>query len=183
MIVFGRDLSEPISRAEDTSNVSFSLLSASDIDQHVGLRPSVSETEIRRRLARGHTCFVARRNGTIAHVCWAATGNAELDYLGCELELRATEVYLYGSYTAPDYRNMNMASVRSSYSADYFRARGYSRLIAVVQPRNKAAVRAVEKVGYLPLGVVGFVRLGPWRRFFHFLDGGRSVLPFRAGQR
>jgi len=43
---------------------------------------------------------------------------------------------------------------------------GYRRLVAVVVPENRAAFRPLEKIGYHPTGMMGYVQFGPWRLEF-----------------
>jgi ribosomal protein S18 acetylase RimI-like enzyme len=132
-------------------------------------------------LSQGQVCFVARHQGTIASTCWAAKQRARIDYLGCEIGLADDEIYIYESYTAPRFRSLNIAAVRGSEMMRHFRDSGYRRFVGVLMPENKAAFRPAEKVAYRRVGVIGYVKLGPWRRFFcRVQPSARSITICRA---
>jgi GNAT superfamily N-acetyltransferase len=165
-ILIERLLHVPIVEQQAGVEVEVSLLTAGDLDEYLAHRPGSSAAEICGRFRQGQKCFVARHQKIIANTCWAATGTARIDYLSCDISLAGDEVYTYGSYTAPRFRNLNIAAVRGNEMVRYFRERGYRRFVAIVMPENKVAFRPAEKIGYRRIGTLGYVKLGPWRRFF-----------------
>ncbi len=46
----------------------------------------------------------------------------------------------------------------------YFRTAGYRRMAAAILPENHPSLRAVAKTGYHPYGLIGDVKIGPWKR-------------------
>lgn len=145
---------------------SIGLLSEGEVDDYLSLRPETSPAEVRRRLERKHVCFAARHEGRIVSAAWLVTGRAWIDYLACEMQLAPDEAYLYESFTAPPFRGRNIPAMRGTYEARYFRDAGYRRLVAVIMPENKPALRHAEKAGWHVFGMMGYVALGPWRRDF-----------------
>jgi RimJ/RimL family protein N-acetyltransferase len=132
--------------------------------------------EIRRRLAAGHLAFVARYRGNIVHAGWVAFERAWIGYLSCEITLAADEAYQYESFTAPGFRGLNIAALRVTGMMRYCREAAFRRLIAVVMPENSPAFRPLEKAGYRPFGVMGYVKIGRWR--WNFCSASRhSGLP------
>jgi RimJ/RimL family protein N-acetyltransferase len=165
-ILIERLLQEPIMEQQAGVNVEVSLLTAGDLDEYLAHRPGSSAADICERFRQGQKCFVARHQNTIASTCWAATGIARIDYLSCEIRPAEDEIYTYGSYTAPQFRNLNIAAVRGNEMVLYFRELGYRRFVAILMPENMAAFRPAEKIAYRRIGIMGYVKLGPWRHFF-----------------
>jgi L-amino acid N-acyltransferase YncA len=166
VVLMERLLHEPIAEMTARLPVVIDLLKDTEADEYAGFRPGVDPSEIRRRLAAGQWAFVARHEGYIVHAGWAVAEQAWIDYLACQIGLAADEVYQYESFTAPDFRGKNCAAVRVAEMMRYFRDAGYWRMVAVVMPENTPAFRPMEKMGYRPFGVMGYVKIGRWRRNF-----------------
>jgi hypothetical protein len=166
MILVERCLKEPVIEVQAAVPVTVTLLHENELAEYLAFRSGAEAAEIRNRLERGYKCFVARQADAIASTCWAAIGSARIDYLGCKIQLADDEAFSYDSYTTPRFRNMNVPAVRGNEMVRHFRDLSYFRFVAVVVPENKAAFRPVEKVGYRRFGVIGYVKLGRWRRFF-----------------
>ncbi len=146
------------------------LLQETEVDEYVALRPTSDPAEVRRRLAAGQQCFTARHEGRLVHVCWVATHRAWIGYLQREIALAPDEAYIYDAFTAPDWRGQNISPARSAHMQRALWAAGTRRLLTVIMPENRPAFRPPAKTGYRPIGVLGYVRLGPWRRDFGRLD-------------
>ena len=142
------------------------LLRETEVDDYIGFRSGADSSEIRRRLEAGQRFFVARHEGRIIHGEWVATQRAWIDYLACEIRLAPDEVYVYDSFTSPDFRGRNISPARSTQALRYIRDAGYRRIMAAILLENKPAFRVFEKVGFRPLGLMDYVKIGPWRRDF-----------------
>lgn len=164
LIVLERPLDATVPKLEAQIPVTIDLLQPAEAAEYVRFHPTLTLAEVQRRLSAGHWCFVVRHAGAMVHAGWAGAGRAWIDYLGCELPLGAGEAYQYGSYTAPAYRGRDLAGARVAMMARWLHARGYRRLLAGVLPENWMAFRPLEKVGYRPVGWIGVVRFGWWRR-------------------
>lgn len=156
----------PPERIQAREPVVFDRLQEAEVDEYVALRPKTDRAEVRRRLAAGQWCFTGRYEGRLVHVCWVARDRAWIDYLHREIRLAPDEAYLYQAFTAPDMRGQNISPARGRYVQHTLREMGYRRLLAVIMPENKPALRPVEKVGYRFAGTLGYVQIGPWRRHF-----------------
>jgi len=165
-VLIERLLDEPVVEVMPRLAVAIGLLEESEIDEYVAFRPEADPAEICRRREAGQVCFVVRHEGRIAHACWAAMRQARIDYLARDIHLAPDEVYVYDSFTAPAFRGQNLSPTRAVQMARHFREKGHRRLIAVIMPENKRAFRPAAKAGYCPLGVMGYIKLGPWRRDF-----------------
>jgi hypothetical protein len=103
---------------------------------------------------------------------WIATGYAWMDYLGRGLALAPDEAYLHESFTVPAFRGRNIPVVRARHEARYFHAAGCRRIVAIIVPENAPALRHAVKSGWRRVGVMGYVKLGPWRRDFCRVNAG-----------
>lgn len=130
-------------------------------DEYAALRPDV---EVTTRLERGDRLLVARREGRIVSSAWLAERSARVEYLDRWLEVPPGAVYLYDVFTPPEER------ARGYYGAmlDRFLAseRPGRRVLAAVLPGPSTAERALARAGFRPVGTIGYVALGKWRRNF-----------------
>jgi len=166
LMLMERPLEESITAVRPRLPVVIGLLRETEVDDYIDFHPAANPPEIRRRLEAGHWCFVARYDGRVVHAGWAATQRAWIDYLACEIRLAPDEVYVYDSFTSPDFRGKNISPARHTQALLYFQDAGYRRIVAVILPENKPAFKVFEKVGFRPLGLMGYVKIGPWRRDF-----------------
>lgn len=168
MVLFERRLDDrPVELRLDPSVVA-SLLSRDEVDEYVAFHPGSVSSEIRSRLQTGQLCFIARHEGRIVNATWAATSQAAIDYLDAQIHLMPGDAYLYSTYTAPEFRGRRLAS--SMRIVRHLRGAGYQRSIAAIMAENKPALRMMERSGYSRFGMIGYFRLGPWRRLFRRLD-------------
>lgn len=152
--------------------VMIALLTADEIGDYVASRPQEDPVDVASRMAQGHRCFVARHEGSIVSGCWAGTGRILVPYLDGEILLGKQDVYAYGLYTLPKFRNFNISMALTEAYVEHFQASGYTRLIGAVMPENPAGLRAVEKRGACRFGTIGFIRFGQWRRDFCRISAG-----------
>ena len=127
------------------------------------LRPDKSAREVEARLRRDCNCFVAYQEGVIAHATWIATGRAWVNYLRGDFLLANDDIYEFDGYTHPLYRGQRLFWLRNAFARRYYRERGFRRMTGAVAIENTASLRAMESVGYHPIGLYGCWRLGPWQ--------------------
>jgi len=175
VILMERLLHEPIGEVMGGLPAVIDLLKPTEIDEYISFRPGTDPLQVRHRLSAGQKAFVARHEGRIVHAGWTTTTRARIDFLAREIPLGPGEVYQYESYTAPSSRGQNLAAVRITEMLRYFRRAGHRRMIAVVVPENTTAFRPLEKTGYRPFGLLGYIQLGRRRR--HFCQVNYNSLP------
>ncbi|MBC7790287.1 MAG: GNAT family N-acetyltransferase [Anaerolineae bacterium] len=156
--------------------MSIRLLGADEKENYLAFRPETPASLVTDRLGSGHLCFAARYQGRIIGATWATTKRAWIDYLDYDLPLRAGEVYTYDGFTLPEYRGHGVAPAISVHMLRYFAEAGYQRATRTILPENSASLRARKKAGYTPVGVMGYMRIGPWtRHFFSKIGSGNST--------
>ena len=165
-VLIERILDEPIHPMTSRIPVTIKLLERSNIDEYCEFHQDATISDIQKRLDSGHWCFIARFQGSIVHTCWAASRALWFEYLFREIQLAPDEVFVYNSYTDPSFRGLNISGVRILEMVRFFKGAGYRRLMGAVIPENKSAFRPGQKSGYRPVGIIGFIRIGPIKREF-----------------
>ncbi len=166
-MLLARPLTASLPEVAAPSLIRIAVLAPEETDAYLALRPDQSSAEIRLRLARGRLCFAAWHGGQIVHAAWGATQRAPIDYLMREIELAPDEAFVFDAFTEPAFRGRNLSPLRALVMGRFYRDRGYRRILTAVHPENRAGFRPLEKVGTRPVGLIGFVGIGPWR--WHFL--------------
>ena len=159
-------LEDPPPSSNSSSLLEARSLQETDLDAYVAFRPDVDVSEIRGRLAAGHRCFAAWYAGRLVSAVWVARQRAWIDYLAHEIGLAPDEAYAYDSFTVPDMRGMEIASARSGAMRRGLREAGVRRLLGAILPENQWAKRRARKRGHRRIGVIGYWKVGPWRRDF-----------------
>jgi GNAT superfamily N-acetyltransferase len=167
VLLLNRSLLEPIPDATPRLPVAISLLERTEITEYLEFRAGTSAGQIERRLDAGHCCFAGRYHGHLVATSWAATAQAWMHYLVCEVQLAPGEVYIYDSFTRPDCRGRGVSPAIGIEMLHHFRAAGYQRAVRAISPENRANLHAVAKTGYRPHCIMGYVKVGPWRRDFY----------------
>lgn len=155
---------EPISEVVTRLPVTIGLLERTKITEYLKLRVGTPAREIERRFDAGHCCFVARYQARLVSTSWAATREAWMHYLSCEVPIAPGEVYIYDSFTRTDFRSYGISQAVGVEMLRHFHRAGYGRAVRAVSPENRANLRAIAKTGYRPYGVMGYVKIGPWRK-------------------
>ena len=165
-ILIERGLDASVPDATARVPVTVSLLREAEVDEYLALRPDSDPVAIRRRLRDGERCFAVRCDGRLVSVAWVATGSVWIEYLGRYMPLAAEEAFAYEAFTAPAYRGYNVGGPRAVEETRVLRAAGCRRLLAIVSPEDPSARRQAAKLGWQPCGMIGYVKLGPWRHDF-----------------
>jgi L-amino acid N-acyltransferase YncA len=163
LLLLERPLHEPISPVTARIPVEISLLQETQVAEYMAFRPEARESEVRSQLEAGDWCFVVHHQGQMICARWATVQRVWSDYLACELHLAEGEVYSYDLFTRPEFRGHAVSPVASVEMLRYFRAAGYRRMVAAISPENHPSLRSVTKTGYRPYGVIGYVKIGPWK--------------------
>lgn len=167
LLLLERPLDEPVPEIKTTLPVSIRLLDKTELDEYLAFRPENGPSLIADWFDSGHRCFVARHEKQLISASWAATRRARIYYLDCEISLTPDEVYVYDSFTNPDFRGKSVSAAIRAEIIRHFRAAGYRRMILGTEPENKSNLYAVRKVGFRPFAMMGCMKIGRWRRDFY----------------
>ena len=166
LLLHDRLLEESVPEIKAAFPVTIDLLKKTEADDYLRFRNEEDPVLVAEWLNAGHLCFVARYEGRIISNIWASIHRARIYYLDCEINLMPDEVYLYDSLTLPGFRGKSIIPAIRAEMIRYFRVAGYRRMITGVLPENKPIRRSIHKLGFGPFAVMGYIKIGPWRRDF-----------------
>jgi len=115
--------------------------------------------EIERRILAGDKCFIAHEGDHRLGVLWGHIGDIYVKGVGKRLEIGPKGVYLYGIFTAPEFRGKNVFNSLSYTFFRYYQKRGAIRFIASVHPRNTIMLQVFKKIGFKRHSLLLFFRL------------------------
>ena len=160
-------LEEPIPEVRFSLPVTIDLLKKTEVDEYVMFQPGIKTSDIADRLNAGHWCFVARHEGKLISATWATIHRTWTSYLARAIHFMPDEVYFYDVFTRPDFRGKSILPAILVDMIRYFRDAGYRRMVCLVLPENKSSLKALQKVAFHPLGMMGYIKIGPWRWHFY----------------
>jgi GNAT superfamily N-acetyltransferase len=161
-----RLLEEPVPEIKLSLPVTIHLLEETELDEYLTFRTESYPSIVKDWFKAGHWCFVARHEDKLISTSWAAVHRARNLYLAREIRLMPDEVYIYDSFTQPDFRGKSISAAIRAEMIRHFLAAGYRRIIVGTEPENKSNLRTLGKVGFRPFGMMGYIKIGPWRRDF-----------------
>ena len=183
LLYLERPLAEPLTEVAASLSLHIDRLHPNEIDAYLAFHDEDPREQIEHRFSLGEICFVARADGDIVCANWACEGKVISEhwirYVRHALPIAEDEVYLYDSYTSPDYRGLRIAPCLAVWVLDYYRKRGYRRTTTAIVPENHANLRARAKSGFRVCGSLGYIRTGFRLRHFH-RDASKSPLEAEA---
>lgn len=142
------------------------LLKEDEVDMYMPHQPEVNASEIKNRLKDGHLCFVTICDGAIIGHSWSAFDKAYCEYLNCFISFPSNTVYNYDSFILPDYRGNRIAASQYLFKLKYLIKNGYLCSIGFVLPENTASIKFTQRFGDKSIGIIGYVKAGPWKKYF-----------------
>ena len=123
-------------------------LSVADVDDFVTCNNNVTPQVFEKRIESGSRCYAVRLDGRIATVSWIATGSVWIDFIARELTLGEGEIYIYDSYTHPDYRGRRLQGSMLKQVLAQYEAAGYRRIGVIIAPENRSNIKSRLRSGF-----------------------------------
>jgi hypothetical protein len=162
-----RDLRRPLPAARSVAGARWGLLAPPDSGAIQGINPSLALAQLERRWAEGQECFGCWLDGALVHYWWESTRPAHLPYLGRTFRPAEGDVCVVEAFTAPAARARGITSAAAVLALHRSRERGLTRSIGFIASWNAPSLRIGQSTtGRTVEGTVGYVRIGPWRRYF-----------------
>jgi RimJ/RimL family protein N-acetyltransferase len=156
---------EEAAQVESELALDFGFIQPAHAEDYARLQPGATAVSVRERLEH-ERCFGAWHNGRLISTRWIATGTTNVEYLGRMLALAPREAWISETFTHAAYRGHAVSGAAGAALARALAGEGIRVQLAGVFPENQLGLRAFEKAGYRPVGTIGYVRVGPWRRDF-----------------
>jgi hypothetical protein len=161
---YAMDLAEIRPRRELAAGLTLRRGGEFDLDLLERL-PTVSTERARLRLARQHALWLVLDGEQPLFACWIFRGETPVIAApGGEMSLANGTVCLEDSVTAAAARGRGVAPGAWTSIAEGLARDGVRQLITKVEMQNIASRRAVEKVGFRPVALMHFLRIGPGKR-------------------
>ncbi|TMC48558.1 MAG: hypothetical protein E6J14_10690 [Chloroflexi bacterium] len=168
MILVECYLDNPPPDPGEEANEIQSELQDSEWREYLRFDREVNADELQRRRQAGHVCLIIRRDGVLVCAHWSVLGpgSAYIAYLDTTIPLGTAERYVYGALTAPSLRAQGLAtrswqrSLRWAWDADFRHS------VSAVLPESRSSLAVGARVGYRQTALIGYCKLGPWRREF-----------------
>lgn len=131
-------------------------------------------------------CFAALDGGRLAAYGWYAARSIEPEHcFGVALSFPEHVAYMYKGFTHPEYRGQRLHGLIMGLALVALRDRGIRSLISTVHWTNWASLRSCDRLGYVRLGKIVTLGLGPLRIQFHPKSAKRRGVQFgkRAARR
>lgn len=172
-LVMCRDLDGtlPTFSARDPLEVEELRADVGHVEEVLAAIPTAYRNDVAQRVAAGDLCWVARCAGEVVYEAWVGIGSTYSYTLDRRLPLERADATVYGAYTVPAARGGGIHSAVMAQVLAALRDRGLTRIIALLEPDNRAALRMPEKLGFRTVGTTGFIETFGVRLYF-LRDGG-----------
>jgi len=143
-----------------------------DIDELIAIDEwEISKPDTLKMFQKGQLCYAAKHQGHIISYVWVVIGEKFEDYyLRRELKQAPHEAYHWRSMTLPAFRGRGvMQYMNTRIDIELTQRFGKTYGLGWVRTNNKSMLRSVGKIGYKPVGRMGFFQILGIR--FHYLWG------------
>jgi GNAT superfamily N-acetyltransferase len=165
-VVFARDLRVPSPDEVPDPSLYWTDLSGSTAPLLTEIDPAFDAKELGRLLREGQYCRLGWMGSRLVHYRWDTLQPAYLPYLGRRYRPREGDVLTSWLYTAPDRRGRGVQRASHADLREQALARGCRRSLGIVAVWNAPSLRTNDHTGRTRVGTVGYVAIGPWRRYF-----------------
>ena len=101
------------------------------------------------RFERGEYIWTANNEADkIVSYCWVTTKPVEIGEIGCAINPRPDEIYLYDAFTFAEYRGQNLYPAVMHRILSHSQEAGLRRALIFVMSDNVASIRGVRKAGF-----------------------------------
>jgi hypothetical protein len=185
VIVAAADMNREYATPACSVDMRVEKLTLEQVDDYVAFAPNADEERVRRQLAAGSRIYAGWFDGRIIGAGWLDVDTALFDAVGASVPIAPGVVYARGSYTLPEFRSRNVATVGYVTALNLLRDEGFERAVGFVLPEMRSSMGPVAKAGLERVGSLGWFGIGPFRIYFFRRGGERTrFMPrFRRGRK
>jgi len=141
-------------------------LTPEDIGAYAALVPNADPATVARRLEAGSRIYAAWSDGRIISAGWLEIDYALFDAVGAKIPIGPKVVYARASFTEPELRGRNIATVGYVSALELLREEGFERAVGFLLPEARSSHGPVVKAGLEQVGSLGWFGLGRFRIYF-----------------
>lgn len=162
-----RDLSAPLPDLPPAGALVRAAIREADFAALERMDPALTRAEIRRRRAAGQEGYAWWLDGTPVHSYWITREPVLLPYLGRTFRPAPGDVFVVDAFTLADLRGRGIDRLSGLDYLHRVRDAGLRRSVALVAEWNAPAHRVSrDRMGYTPVGSIGFRHVLVARRYF-----------------
>ena len=137
-----------------------------EIGAYAALVPNADPTTVARRLDAGSRIYAAWSDGRIISAGWLEVDRALFDAIGACIPIGPKVVYARASFTEPELRGRNIATVGYVSALELLREEGFERAVGFLLPEARSSHGPVVKAGLERVGSLGWFGIGSFRIYF-----------------
>jgi GNAT superfamily N-acetyltransferase len=188
-LVTVKDLSGPLPPPARDSDVAWRRLAPAEIPRLLAQSPTLTDTEVWRRLREGQECWVGWAGDIPAHWRWETSTEAYFPYIRRRVRPLDGDRWIVDVYTHPSWRRRGLYAAATVAAMHRAREQGHRRLIGLIAAWNTPARRVAEReLQRSVIGTVGHWAIGYWRPplmsgWVRLDDRGRVFVPLQEDAR
>lgn len=141
------------------------LMTEGEVDEYIAFRRGARKTDIHSRFRLGFKCYAARYQDTMVSTTWVARGWAILWTFNARFALEEDQLYVFDSYTTPDFRGKRIQQQVFRRLAEDAIGVGCTDAVLFVDPQNRPNLKSRKRSGFVPKGSVTWIGIGTWNRY------------------
>ncbi len=154
-------------------------LTPDEISAYVAFAPNANAATVARRMEAGSRIYAAWSDGGIISAGWLDSNRALFDAVGACIPIGPKVVYARASYTTPELRGRNIATVAYVTALELLREEGFERAVGFLLPEARSSHGPIVKAGLERVGSLGWFGIGRFRIYFFKRDGKTRYMPRR----
>jgi hypothetical protein len=166
VVVAAADMDAEYAVPECDVEMTIRKLEPGEIGAYAALVPNADPATVARRLDAGSRIYAAWSNGRIISAGWLEVDRALFDAVGACIPIGPKVVYARASYTEPELRGRNIATVGYVSALELLREEGFERAVGFLLPEARSSHGPVVKAGLERVGSLGWFGIGPYRIYF-----------------
>jgi RimJ/RimL family protein N-acetyltransferase len=108
-------------------------------------------------------CFVATKDSRLVHWTHAAFRSTYIEEIGKRIRPNSNSAYIFGVFTAPNFRNFGVASAVIQEASFYLSDKGTDKIFILIDKHNSSMRKILTQAGFKKTGFVKLFRLGKMR--------------------
>jgi len=160
--VVRKSLQEPIHIPAPKVAVTIRQATLDDLPLLETIVPPLRVRRFAKKMQAGEICFVAIQEQRVVGYCFGGFANTSSTE-DAQLKLGPKEAYAWAGYVLPPYRRQGVWGAVHLALCRLQQEKGYETCVGLVDGRNRAALGALEKIGFRATDRVTYLRILGWR--------------------
>jgi GNAT superfamily N-acetyltransferase len=157
-IFFEKVLDDPGFKTETKLDIDVRIVQCNDFQKILDKFKELN-IDVEKNYGTADIYAVAEIDGKPVHIRGVKLNWAYVGALERKIRLSSDSAYLYGAYTVPEYRGLGVAPKVTERIFYHLKQNGIKKVYACIQSNNFPSLRYAQKVGYLKIGTITFIKI------------------------